>query len=621
MKGYMGKILRINLSKKAVSEETLDPQVVRQYLGGVGIATKILYDEVPKNTNPLSAGNKLIFAPGVFTGTGYPGGSRFNVVTKSPLTGIWLGSSAAGFFGTRLRAAGYDALIIEGSSKKPVLIDIQDGKVDFIDASDIWGLDTFESKERIEKKADRKNVSILLIGPAGEKLVRTACIMVDGGRFTGRGGAGAVMGSKNLKGISVSGTKKIEVAQNKEFKERIREAVDAINTSIAVFPYKFMGTTLTIARDFDTGDVPVKNFQLGMWEKSKDLGGMQIAAKGYFREMPPSCYACPVRCSKFTEVPDGPYKVAVGPAPQYETLAALGSNCLNNNVESVIKSNDLCSRYGIDTVSTGVTISFVMEAYERGHITSDKLGGIKPTWGNADAIIELIRMIGEREGFGKLLGEGVKRTAEELGLSDKGYAVHVKGMEVPMHDPRSLFSFGTTYATSPRGACHLRGPSMLFDQGVAMIDAGVPNRSTRFNQKEKGLAAKAAQDAATIIESLGLCIFCIISVALFGMFSKFVEALEPLTGERLTVRDLWDIGERISNLQRAFNLREGITTEDDHIPPRLLEPFKEGLAKGQVPDVAVHLKEYYQVRGWDLKGIPTKKTLNRLGLDWLIPDL
>jgi len=411
------------------------------------------------------------------------------------------------------------------------------------------------------------------------------------------------------------------VAQNKEFKVRIREAVDAINTSIAVFPYKFMGTTLTIARDFDTGDVPVKNFQLGMWEKSKDLGGMQIAEKSYFREMPPSCYACPVRCSKFTEVPDGPYKVSVGPAPQYETLAALGSNCLNNNVESVIKSNDLCSRYGIDTVSTGVTISFVMEAYERGHITSDQLGDIEPTWGNAAAIIELIRMIGEREGFGKLLGEGVKRTATELGLSDKGYAVHVKGMEVPMHDPRSLFSFGTTYATSPRGACHLHGPSMLFDQGVAMIDGGVPNRSTRFNQKEKGLAAKVGQDAATIIESLGLCLFCIISVAPFGMFSKFVEALEPLTGERLTVKDLWDIGERISDLQRAFNLREGITTEDDHIPPRLLEPFKEGLAKGQVPDVAVHLKEYYQVRGWDLKGIPTKKTLNRLGLDWLIPDL
>jgi len=621
MKGYMGKILRVNLSNQVSSEETIDPQIIKQYLGGVGIATKILYDEVPRNTDPFSADNKLIFAPGVLTGTGYPGGSRFNVVTKSPLTGIWLGSSAAGFFGTRLRAAGYDALVVEGSSKKPVLIDIQDEKVDFIDASDVWGLDTFESKEQIEKKLERKNVGTILIGPAGEKRVRTAGMMVDMGRFTGRGGAGAVMGSKNLKGISVSGTKKIEVARNKEFKERIREGVDAINTSIAVYPYKIMGTTLAISREFESGDVPTKNFQLGMWEKSKDLDGMKIAAKAYFKEMPPTCYACPVRCSKFTEVPDGPYKVNVGPAPQYETLAALGSNCLNNNVESVIKSNDLCSRYGIDTISTGVTISFIMEAYERGHITSEQLGGIEPTWGNPDVIIELIRMIGEREGIGELLGEGVKRTAEKLGLSDKGYAIHVKGMEVPMHDPRSLFSFGVNFATSSRGACHLRGPSMLFDQGIAMIDAGVPNRSTRFNQKEKGLAAKAAQDASNIIESLGLCIFCAISVAMFGMFSKMAEALEPLTGEHVTVKDIWEIGERISNLQRAFNLREGITAEDDCLPSRLLEPFNEGLAKGQVPDVATHIKEYYQARGWDSQGIPTEKTLARLGLDWTIPNL
>jgi aldehyde:ferredoxin oxidoreductase len=621
MKGYMGKILRVNLSQQKVKEESLDPHIARQYLGGVGIATKILYDEVPKGTDPLSEKNKIIFFSGVLTGTGYPGGSRFQVVTKSPLTGIWLGSSAAGFFGTRLKRAGYDGLIVEGISKKPVVIDISDEGVEFINAADIWGMDIFKSKDAIEKKVNKKKTGIVLIGPAGEKLVRTACIMSDEGRFTGRGGAGAVMGSKNLKGIVVSGNSKIEIADPEAFRMNSRKAVDAINSSIAVLPYKYMGTTLTIEREFNTGDVPVKNFQIGMWEKSKDLSGKQMAAKSYFKNMPATCYACPVHCSKFTEVPDGPHKVKVSPAPQYETLAALGANCLNHNVESVIKSNDLCSRYGMDTISTGVTISFIMEAYENGHITAKDLDGIKPIWGDEEVIIRLVRMIGEREGVGRLLGEGVKRTAEAFGLADKGYAVHVKGLEVPMHDPRASFSFGVNYATSPRGACHLRGPVMLFDQGVAMIDGGVPNRSTKFNQKGKGLAAKAAQDAANIIESQGLCLFCIISVALFGVVSKIAEALEPLTGETCTVKDLWDAGERISNLQRAFNIRENISAKDDRLPARLLEPFHEGLAKGQVPDIETHLKEYYQVRGWDSNGIPTQKTLKRLKLDWLIPDL
>ncbi len=620
MKGYMGKILRVNLSNGKITPEDFDENFAREWMGGVGMATKVLYDEVPQGLDPLSEKNKILFFTGPLTATGYPGASRHQVLTQSPLTGLWLSSSSSGHWGVRLKGSGYDGLIVEGASPRPVILDISDEGVQILDASDLWGQDTLKTHELIKERQAGREASICCIGPGGERKVKFACIMNDEGRFAGRGGAGAVMGSKNLKAIIVSGKRRPRLEEEARFKDLVKSVVRDINSSLIAVGYRTFGTTATIDNNALTGDVPVKNFTIGAWEEGcRALGGIHFTQK-YFRKRHPTCYACPVQCSKWIQIEKGPHPLE-GPSPEYESIAALGTNCLSHNLEAVCRANDLCNRYGIDTISTGVTISFLMEAFEKELISSRDLNGLKPVWGDAEAILQLVRMIGEEEGIGRLMGEGVKKMAQTIGKGSEAFAVHVKGLEAPMHDPRAYFSWAPTYATSPRGACHLHGPAMMFDIGLTMIEGGINEFSMRFDNFNKGLSAKVAQDMGNVLESAVLCYFTVFPVIFLGILSRVSDALQLATGESYTVQELYRLGERVSNLQRAFNNRCGTRAEEDTLPPRLLEPFREGEAKGKVPDIAAHLKDYYRVRGWTTDGKPSQETLEKLGLGWVIPDL
>jgi aldehyde:ferredoxin oxidoreductase len=610
MNGYMGKLLRVNLSQKTIVEEPLDFNIARDYIGGAGLATRIIFEEVPADTDPLSPQNKLLFMTGPMTGTLFPTTARYEVCTKSPLTGIWLDASSSGRWGNFFKRTGYDGIIIEGASDKPVYLWITDDHAEIRDASAIWGQDTTTTQDSIKRDVGETRASVACIGPAGEKQVLLACIVNDEGRAAGRGGAGAVMGSKNLKAIAVNGTKRVGWPGDEAYRKASKAFTTGLAASIIASMLGKDGTAGGMDSGWVTGDVPVKNWRQGIWkEGSIKLGGFRMAQtilKGQ-----DACLGCPIRCARHIVIDQGPFKMD-GPGPEYETLAMLGTLLMNDNLESVCWANDLCNRYGIDTISTGGAIGFAMEAYEKGLITKADTGGLDLSWGNVDAILEMVKLIGERRGLGELLGQGTKRAAEKIGNGAEAFAVHVKGMEVPAHDPRAFFSMAPNYATSPRGACHLHGNPLIFELGGIMPDGGITYKQGRFDHDGKGLAAKTAQDFASVANSMIVC-----SMAAMTMQPSIIAGfLTMACGTNYTSKDVLKAGERMVNLQRLFNLRCGITGADDKLPKRLLEPTTEGGQKGRVPDVAYQLKEYYRVRGWTPEGIPTAEKIKELGLEF-----
>ena len=610
MNGYMGKLLRVNLSRGKITEEPLDTEVAREYIGGAGLATRIIFDEVPATTDPLSPENKLLFMTGPLTGTTFPTTARYEVCTKSPLTGIWLDASSSGSWGNFFKRTGYDGIIVEGASDKPVYLWVTDDHAEIRDASAIWGQDALAAQESIKKEVGEKRVSVACIGPAGEKQVLLACVINDDGRAAGRGGAGAVMGSKKLKGIAVSGNKRVGVANDELF----RNLVKKFNAGLAASPVHggltMYGTAQSMDTGWVTGDVPVKNWAQGTWkEGSINLGGKRMADTILVGQ--DACLGCPIRCARRIKIETGRYKME-GPGPEYETLAMFGTMLLNDNLEAVCWANDLCNRYGLDTISAGSAIAFAMEAYEKGLITKADAGGMDLSWGNVDSILELTKLMGEGQGLGQLLGKGVKRAAEEMGHGAHDFAVHVKGMEVPAHDPRAFFSMAINYATGPRGACHLHGMPMMFEQGMVMPEAGITYKQGRFDRDGKGPAAKVSQDFISVINSMVVCFFA----ALTMQPSHVGDILSLVTEVPYSAHDVLKAGERIVNLQRMFNLGCGMTTADDRLPTRLLEPTTEGGQADKVPDVAHQLKEYYEVRGWTPEGVPTADKLRELNLQF-----
>lgn len=610
MFGYMGKLLRVDLSQSKFSEEPIDPNKARDYIGGVGLATRIIYDEVPFETHPLDPGNKLLFFTGPMTATSFPTTARYTIATKSPLTGIWLDAGSSGYWGNFFKRTGYDGIIVEGKSEKPVYLWVTDDHAELRDASAIWGQDAMTAQQSIKDELGNTGASVACIGPAGEKQVLLSCIINDNGQAAARGGGGAVMGSKNLKAIAVKGTKKVAVAAEGYFRMLVKQYDHGLTTSPAVHRLNKYGTSIGLDKDWQTGDVPVKNWSQGIWkEGSINVGGKRIVdtilvGRG-------ACLGCPIKCARRIKIEKGQYKME-GIGPQYESLAMFGPMLLNDNLEAACWLNDLCNRYGIDTVSAGSAIAFAMEAYEKGLITKADAGGMDLSWGNLDVIIELTRQIGEKRGLGELLGQGVKRAAEQIGGGSEAFAVHVKGMEVPAHDPRCYFSMAVNYATSPRGACHNRGLPLLYEVGIITPEAGITYKQGRFDRDGKGLAAKVAQDAASVLNSLIVCEFAALGLApsMLGMILSLV------TGNQYSGQDILKVGERITNLQRMFNLGCGITTADDKLPKRLLEPTPDGGHAGKVPDVAHQLKEYYAVRGWTPDGVPTADKLRELDLEF-----
>lgn len=610
-----GMLLRVNLSNGSITKESIPEAYLRDYLGGSGLAARYLYDEIPIGKDVFDESNKLCFSIGPLNGGFFPTSGRYNLSCRSPLTGIWLDTSSSGKFGYYMRRSGFLAIIIEGKSDKPVYLYINNGNAEIRDASNIWGMTTSETSVWLKNVCGINKSSAAVIGPTGEKLVRTACVMNDEGRAAGRGGAGALMGSKKLKAVLVAGDMEIENFTKKEWKDTVKQQIEKIAANPIVGALKQFGTAVGMAGAPRTGDAPTKNWQYGTWDKYENISGPTMT-NTILRKHAPECHACPIQCSRYVEVKEGPYKME-GSGPEYETLGSFGSLCLNGNLESIAYMNMLCNEYGIDTISAGSAIAFAMEAYEKGIVTREDMDGIDLKWGDADAILAMLKKIIDREGFGELLGEGVRHVASVLGKDSEKFAVHVKGLELPMHDPRAFFGYGITYATSPRGGCHCHGYIGAWDGRRGLPEAGVMEAQDGHSISGKGKLVKAVQDYSTVICSSIVCLFTSYALGPADM----AEALKHATGYDYNAQDVLKIGERVFNLQRAFNNRFGVNREDDILPIRVMTPQIGGPNEGVVMNFEEQLIEYYEARGWEKGGKPSQAKLKELGLDFVIKDL
>ncbi|MEM1507481.1 MAG: aldehyde ferredoxin oxidoreductase family protein [Candidatus Bathyarchaeia archaeon] len=609
--GYAGKIVEVNLSNGRVKEENLDLSLARRLIGCLGISSKIMLEMVDRDVEPLSPENKLIFATGVLTGSNAPAACKSIIVSRSPLTNIWGESIFSANSGIELKRAGYDMLLVDGKAEKPVYLWIHDGGIEIRDASGIWGMDTFTACESIKKDLGERKAAVASIGPAGERLVRLASIISDNGRAAGRCGLGAVMGSKNLKAIAVLGSRRIDVANPEALAGLSREIVEIVKDRMKAFTE--YGTSRGVVAFEEMGNLPIKNWIMGRFPGAEKISGMKMAETILSDRK--SCFSCPVACGRYVKISEGPYAPLEGYGPEYETIAALGSLCMNDNLEAIAKANDLCNRFGLDTISVGATIAFAMECYEKGIVTKEDTGGVELRWGDPDAIIKMVVLIGRREGFGAILGEGVKRAAEIIGKGAERYAMHVKGLEIPMHNPYRFKEMGLQYAVSERGACHLRGLSMLPSRGILLPDIGFNEKLDGFAIEGKAHVVKVMQDVCRVVDALGICKF----VYLFGgvPLRKIVQLYTAVTGWETTLEDLLRAGERIWMLQRLFNVRMGVSRKDDTLPRRFLEePMVDGAAKGQTVNLEPMLEEYYVERGLDCEGRPRREKLLELGLDF-----
>jgi aldehyde:ferredoxin oxidoreductase len=611
MKGYAGKILRVDLTKGKINAEPLDENLVRKFIGGSGLAVKILQDETGADTDPLGPENRLIFMTGPFAATPVITSGRHQVVTKSPLTGAFTESDAGGTWGPSLKRAGFDGIIIWGKSSKPVYLWVADGKAEMRDASKFWGMDTYDLEEAIRKET-RKEASVASIGPAGEKGVRFASVMNEGkdARDAGRGGAGAVMGSKNLKAIAVHGNGQMEIADP----EGLRASLKEISPQIAknTEGMRKHGTAGGLASFEALGSLPLQNWKYqGRWEKeAAQIAGPVVTERmltgNYY------CEKCVIGCGRKVKLEKGPYAPVEGAGPEYESVAMLGSLCLVDDIEAIAKANEICNRYGMDTISCGGAIAFAMEAYEKGLITKRETGEMELLWGRGDVMVKMAERIGKREGLGELLGEGVKIAAEKIGKNASEFSLHVKGQELPAHDPRSYNAGAVSYATSNRGACHLAGFTHAFERLLSMPEIGLEKPLPRMEVQGKGELAAKTQNVMGLFDSLKVCKF-----TLFGglKLATILAWYNMVTGHGIELDEFLKIGERIFNLKRLYNVRCGISRKDDTLPARFLTLKREGEGlTPNLPPLGEMLGDYYKFRGWSEEGIPTPEKLQDLGL-------
>ena len=607
MKGFVSKILRVDLSEGSCEVEELDSDLARDFIGGRGLGTKIFCDEVDPEIDPFDPDNKLIFLTGPLTGTGAPCSSRYMVITKSPLTGTIACSNSGGYFPSELKFAGYDGIIFEGKSETPVYLWINDDEVELRSAQHLWGKTTHETEDLIRAEIKdpwiARETYIASIGPAGEKLSMLACIINDKHRAAGRSGVGAVMGSKNLKAVAVKGTKGIPRADAEAFKKATSDAHDKLNagpvTSEALYSY---GTAVLVNIINESGVLPTRNFQTGTFEKADDISGESIANTTLTRKK--GCFSCSIACGRLTEINDPKYK-GKGEGPEYETVELMGANCGIDNLSAISKANYLCNELGMDTISVAATIACAMELYEKGFISEEE-AGMKLHFGNADALVELTEKMGKREGLGDVASDGAYRLAEKYGHPE--LFMGVKKLEAPAYDPRGVQGMGLEYATSNRGACHVRGYL------IANEILGIHEKVDPLVTEGKAAMTKVFQDLAAVVDSSGLCLFVVLTPG-FG-YDEFRDMLNTTIGFDYTSEELMKAGERIWNLERLFNLKAGFTKDDDTLPKRLLEePLPEGGPKGSVCKLNEMLPEYYQLRKWDDNGIPSKEKLEELGLE------
>ncbi|MFX1509097.1 MAG: aldehyde ferredoxin oxidoreductase family protein [Promethearchaeota archaeon] len=628
--GYAGRIADIDLTNSKVEILPLDRDFAKGYLGGTGFASRILWERVKPGTDPLDPKNPLIFGVGPVTGAFFSPSGRFMVAFKSPLTGVWGEAHCGGHWGPQLKYAGFDMLLIHGKAPNPVYLMVQNKDVKILDASHLWTRDTTETTDLIKKEHGDNDIEVASIGIAGENLVKYAAIIGSYYRAAGRAGGGAVMGSKHLKAIAARGLGGVQIAQHGKFLAASRKAFEQTTTgkwgemneeSLGKY-----GTTNLVTAIGEIGRLPTKNHTTGVYPDADAIGPETI--RKHYRTSREACFGCALQCKFTSQVKSGPYKVKTG-GPEYETLMAFGSNCLNSNIESILYANQLCNRYGLDTISTGCTIAFLMEAAENGLISSKEADGLDLSWGNDKTIIALIEKIAHREGIGNMLAEGSMRAAQKIGKGAERFAIHVKGLEASGQDPRPQQSVGLTYATNVRGADHLRSLSCYEELGfpdVAIERFGEDHAADVMDLHSttyKGHLIKDQEDLYVIIDSVILCKYGSMWPPIY-YFDLIAEMLAPLTGikEFGDVNQLRIIAERISNLRRCFNVREGVTRENEQLHPRFTEePIPEGPAKGQVCNLEPMLDEYYEVRNWSKDGLPKRSELVRLGLSDVADDL
>ncbi|NNL77626.1 MAG: aldehyde ferredoxin oxidoreductase family protein [Desulfobacterales bacterium] len=617
----MGKILRVDLSQEQIVEESLPSSLVRRYIGGAGLATSYLYDEVPKGTNPLGPNNKLIFMAGPLTGTASASASRYSVVAKSPLTGIWGHANSGGSFGPALKRSGYDGLIIEGVSAKPVYLAIIEGQAELKPADKLWGKTVPETEDMINASSDKK-FTIASIGPAGENLVRYAAIMNNKHRAAGRCGLGAVMGSKNLKAIACGGKQKINLADKDSFREVAKKQIELLDESILKVGFETFGTNMISDMVNARGGYPTNNWQQGVFEEIDEVGGQALSDKVLVSKV--SCFACPIACGRKTEIKEGPYKGHKGEGPEYETANTLGAMCGVSDLNAITMANYLCNEYGMDTISAGATIAFAMECYQKGILTDQDTGGLKLEFGQPDLVVSLVEKIARREGIGNLLAEGSKILSEKLGKNSAHFAIHVKGLELPAYDPRAAKICGLGYVTANRGGDHItgyiEGPTFVDMPFLLVEDSNIEDPFVAEPKEAKVLVD--LENALTVFDSIGACKF----MGILLPAEDYVGLINYATGWDMGVPEFRKSGERIYTLIRSFCVREGITRESDTLPKRLMEdPLPEGPAKGMVidKDTLEEMKDaYYEYRGWDkVTGKPTREKLQELDLEELIQDI
>jgi aldehyde:ferredoxin oxidoreductase len=616
MGGYAGWILHVDLTSSAIRPAPLDLEFAREHIGGLGFGTAIYLDLIKDESDidALSSDNPFVLMTGPLTGIKMDGVARWTVGSKSPLTGVWGECNIGGFLGAELKFAGYDGIVITGRADRPIYILIDDDTIEIRDAEKYWGKDIYTVNDEIiahHRGQSKKPGQVFAIGPAGENLVRFASIINNKRHVAGRTGMGAVWGAKKLKAIFARGTGKLKIAHPDRLDSLRRELREQYEESPWILGLRAAGTASWMDVGVLSGDIPMKNWKQADWEHFEEI------APGAYGERiltgRRTCYGCGVACKREAEVKDGPFKFTKGPGPEYETLATFGTMCLNPNIESIGKANDLCNRYGMDSMTCGSTIAFAIECFENGLINEKDTDGLKLTWGNAEAIVALAEKIGKREGFGSILAEGSARAADLMGGHALDFLTTVKGLEAPMHDPRFAHGHGLAYAVSPRGACHNASLDYLVE-GTGMYLPEIPELAEQITEMSSVGKARlniACQDFGVFFSSCA--VFCNLGAHPLNA-TQAVDMVNHVTGFDYTIEEATRLGRRIWYLKRGLSNLFGARAEHDRLPKRLTTPMDTGPTKGSLPDMDLMLKEFYEFRGINDDGVPAKAVLEALGL-------
>jgi aldehyde:ferredoxin oxidoreductase len=619
--GYTGKILFVDLTTGKIKEESPPESLYRDFIGGTGLGARILYEHMKPKVNPLGPDNILGFVTGPLTGTPTPGSGRFMVVAKSPLTGAWADSNSGGFWGPELKWAGYDAVFISGISPRPVYLLLSNGKAELRNASHLWGKDTSETNALLQKELGQ--VRVACIGPAGEACSLIAGIVNDSERIAARSGVGAVMGSKRLKAVAVRGErKKIPVARPEEFNLARESFSQSLKESKFHEGLTEAGTGGGTSALVSIGDCPIKNWNYAGTDAMPTCTNLDSVKMDKYKVKSYGCYACPIRCGAIIQVREGPFATnGEMRRPEYETLAALGTLCLNDNIEAVIKANEICNLYGLDTMAVGNAIAFAMECYENGLISRKDTDGIELNWGDGAAIIALTERIAKREGFGATLADGVEKAAQHIGRGSQEYAMHVHGHRLPYHDPRNSPALGTSIISDAQPACHMNTESTnLLEQGLPLGSDPLfesPKLALYGDYERKGPMYATGAAYYQLLSSSGLC-----ALLTVGFAVPVAELVAPVTGWDFNWEEGLETGRRILTLRQAFNAREGLLPEDFKLPERVRRPQSVGPAAEANIDYESLKNGYFTAMGWDIKtGKPHRQTLAKARLDTLTGNL